>query len=63
MILYIAQIYSLKKMFNLFGVEQIEYEQNVFKHTPDDLTEIIQNFDELYEYYRGSRYERYLIPS
>ena len=50
-----------KKMFYLLGVEPIWYETRVLKHTPDDLTEIIDNFNELQDFYAGTRFEKYVI--
>jgi len=49
-----------EKIFGLLGVTPIQYETRSFKHTPDDLTKIIDNFRELQDFYTGTRFERYV---
>ena len=48
------------KMFQLFGVDPIPYKVNVFKHTPDELSEAMKNLDELQDFYAGTQYETFL---
>jgi hypothetical protein len=49
-----------KKMFRLLGVAPIEYETRIFKHTPDNLPEVIENFNELQKVYAGTRFQQFV---
>lgn len=49
-----------EKMFRLLGVEPIEYETRIFKHTPDNLSEVIENFGELQKFYAGTRFQQFV---
>jgi hypothetical protein len=49
-----------EKMFRLLGVESIAYETRIFKHTPDNLSEAIENFEELKKNYAGKRLEPFI---
>ena len=40
-----------EKMFQLLGVAPIAYETRIFKHTPDEFSIVIENFDELKKFY------------
>ena len=45
------------KFFSLLGVPSIKYKRNVFKHTPDDLSQSISNFEALKAAFANSKYE------
>jgi hypothetical protein len=49
-----------EKMFQLLGVEPIDYETKIFKHTPDNLSEVIVNFDALKKFYVGTRIQQFI---
>lgn len=49
-----------EKMFQLLGVASIAYETKIFKHTPDDFSKVIENFDELKKFYTGTRIQQFV---
>lgn len=50
-----------EKMFRLLGVEPINFKTRVFKHTADDLSNAIENFEELQDFYNGTKYEQFFV--
>ena len=46
----------LNSLIAYMGLQPIEWEETILKHTSDSLRDVIENFDELAEMYRGTPY-------
>ena len=51
-----------RKLFSLLGAASPNFVDRVFKHTPNEIGEVVENLDELISYYRGTKYEKFVQP-